>query len=119
MVEKEFTRKGVCFNTGRTHFQKGHDPWNKGRGVNKECIICGKTFYVWNANVGRVKCCSKECGYKSRKKLFGDDNPSRRPEVREKISKVLICKEDNIDNLEALCNVCHTTKEMIWLKRKF
>lgn len=23
-------RKGVCFNTGRTHFLKGHTTWNKG-----------------------------------------------------------------------------------------
>lgn len=28
------TRKGIRFNTGRTHFPKGHIPWNKG--LNKE-----------------------------------------------------------------------------------
>jgi len=27
---KKFTKKGVCLNTGRTHFKKGHIPWIKG-----------------------------------------------------------------------------------------
>lgn len=28
---KEIRKKGVCINSGRTHFKKGFTPWNKGR----------------------------------------------------------------------------------------
>ena len=51
-------------------------PWNKGRGINKPCAICGKVFYVWLAHAERVKCCSRVCGYKLRRSFKGENNPA-------------------------------------------
>ncbi len=41
-------RKGVCFNTGRTHFKKGFSPHNKGKGEHSPiCPTCkGKKSYM-------------------------------------------------------------------------
>ena len=33
------SRKGICFNTGRTHFKKGITPWNGSR----LCDVAEKT----------------------------------------------------------------------------
>jgi hypothetical protein len=37
-------RKGICYNTGRTHFKKGHIPWNKGE-IN--LAVTGERNYFW------------------------------------------------------------------------
>jgi len=68
------SRKGICFNTGKTHFKKGehpsartefkkgHTPWSKGNRKDndiKKCKYCGKEFVV--PLYRKRQYCSKEC----------------------------------------------------------
>ena len=82
-VYKYMNRKGITFNTGRTHFKKNHTPWNKGlkgldtshlkpyqfkKGISNPyrktpdliCQQCKKTFQN-PQHSSRNKYCSFEC----------------------------------------------------------
>lgn len=65
--------KGICLNTGRTHFKKGMTPWNKGKSyiilktrkrTIKECVNCKKSFEIetWRLkDPRRGKFCTQNC----------------------------------------------------------
>jgi hypothetical protein len=81
---KKIVKKGVCMNSGRTHFKKGFTPWNKNmkgihlssntefkkgltpwnKGFKREgyCPVCNKKFII-NQGIWRTKhkTCSKKC----------------------------------------------------------
>jgi len=58
--------------------------------IGIKCLICGKIFYLLPYNVKNRKYCSRECFYKTLPGTkVGNDNPSKRPEVRKKISDSL------------------------------
>jgi hypothetical protein len=44
-------------------FKKGNIPWNKGNGIYKECLTCGKKIYVILSKdkYGRGKFCNFKC----------------------------------------------------------
>ena len=44
-----------------TKREHGHIPER----ISKECVVCGKEFSV-KPSLDRIKCCSAECGYKSK-----------------------------------------------------
>ena len=44
-------------NTGRTHFKKGHIPWNKGKRCHK---LKGENSYLWKGGITHPKC--EDCG---------------------------------------------------------
>jgi endogenous inhibitor of DNA gyrase (YacG/DUF329 family) len=46
--------------------RKRKEPWNRGRGVTKECGKCGKKFYVSIYRELTVKFCSRECARKGK-----------------------------------------------------
>lgn len=71
---KEIRKKGICLNTGKTHFKKGihpspktefkkgHIPWSKGKCKKteiKNCKYCGNEFEV--PLYREKKYCSKKC----------------------------------------------------------
>lgn len=47
--------------------------WNS---VEKECIMCGQSFFVWKSKEDKIKCCSRECSddYKS-EFIVGENHP--------------------------------------------
>ena len=60
--------------------------------------------------------------YSNRKKMFGDDNPSKRPDVREKISKSLTGKEGGrmtgkTHSAETKAKMAES-KRLYWAKRR-
>ena len=70
---------------------KQPEGWCKGRLVNK-LPDCGKGMVIWNNGKTNKRFLPSEApiGWvkgSMHKGLCGDDNPSKRPEVREKISK--------------------------------
>lgn len=52
-------------NTGKTHFKKGIEPWNKGVLIVKNCRNCRKEYSVHPYRAQTSKVCSKTC-YRTR-----------------------------------------------------
>jgi 5-methylcytosine-specific restriction endonuclease McrA len=75
-------RCGIEFRTIPYRLKIGRDKFCskecvvRGKSLIKDCIICGKKFKVWLAHSERVKCCSRECGYKFRRSYKGNKNPA-------------------------------------------
>lgn len=98
-------------NTGRTHWKKGHIPWNKGlkgtcikkkTGWEITCIVCGKKkYYQLNEHKKRTrKYCSLKCYREgSRKdKLTYSGIHSRIVRDYGKAKKCFVCKTTkNVD----------------------
>jgi len=54
--------------------------------MQKQCIVCGKFFRIKPSQFHLRKTCSyKCCAVIRRKRMTGDKNPAKRPEVREKL----------------------------------
>lgn len=105
--------KGKTLNSGATHFKKGNVAWNKGKGIYKDCAICLKKFYVWLSNSGRVKTCSRECGYKLRRSFQGEGNPSWKGGITPENKRIRRSKEymkwrEAVFNRDDhTCQACH------------
>lgn len=78
---EEFTIPLSQIKRGRGKFCS-KECYCKSRKVRKNCLFCGKEFEV-NYNKRTRKYCSQKCFHKTQK---GENNPAKRPEVREKIS---------------------------------
>lgn len=87
---KKSSRKGTCKNTGKTHFKKGHIPWNKGLTAKDNPLL---------ALMGE-KVSQKLCGRKMPKpKNYSEIMRKARPPWRRKIitkGYVMIYKPDYI-----------------------
>lgn len=135
-----YPKKGEQRNTGKTHFKKGVEPWNKVTPLKKVCLQCETVFYVrpsWNF----IQHCSKSCAQKTqRKKISGaqsylwkggslywakqqvkkyDDYTCqvcglREPEIMEvdHIKPIALNPElkASLQNLMTLCPNCHARK---------
>ena len=71
-------RKGLCLNTGRTHFKKGETPWNKNLKLDKEKYP--------NVGFQRGHKCFEgaEKGWFTTERVKGDKNIGRTPKERKR-----------------------------------
>lgn len=72
------TKRKFCSHNCYSLSRIGIPPSNKGKKKSKESIENQKI---------KLKKAWKDGKYSKRKKMFGDDNPAKRPEVRKKISE--------------------------------
>ncbi len=59
--------KGICYNTGRTHFKKGHIAWNRKSKIIISCKKCNEKFEIQPYLFGVRKYCSRKCEFANRK----------------------------------------------------
>jgi len=78
----KISRKGICLNTGRTHFKKGQKPWNKKYPDSWTCSWCGKVFE--NRTGHLRKYCSSGCSNRSHGWMWrGKNNPKWHGNIAE------------------------------------
>jgi hypothetical protein len=77
-------------NTRKHPFKKGSIPWNKKPMIRKECVFCGKEFFVIEARDKTAKFCSISCNTKYYKKGFkkGHKTNLGRNHTQETIEKL-------------------------------
>ena len=102
-------------NTGRTHWKKGHIPWNKGKKYTKAksltgwsitCVVCGKDkYYQLNEHKKRFRrYCSLDCYHAdSRKENL----------VYSSIHARITRDWGKAD----ICDYCGSTKNIDWANR--
>lgn len=131
--------KKICLRCGKRYFTRGSKYCSCKCYYNtqtRKCIVCGKTFKTRYSYVkeGRMKTCSRECGYKIvSKKLTGKNNGMWKENVgytavhdwirrrKDKPTKCEICKKNkpydlanisgnylrNVNDFKWLCRRCH------------
>ena len=116
------SQKGVCLNTGRTHFKKGHIPWCAGtKGIVKawnkglKGFMAGKKNSMWKGgkinNNGYIMILTPQhpfCdsqGYVRRSRLVIEKHLGRYLTPKEKVHHINGIKDDDrIENLKLFFN---------------
>lgn len=87
-------KKGVCDNTGRTHFKKGMTPWNKGKKMTYRHGMLGKN----HTEKARIKMRQVKLGKKmseATKQMKSKYALSRRKDMREYGLRGLISQQNS------------------------